>query len=35
LASFDHPLLLVDLASDMDFGLYVFDYTGKQPKPDF
>src|ERR671918_790719 len=26
------PLIL---ASDMDFGLYVFDYTGKRPKPDF
>jgi len=23
------------LASDQDFGLYIFDYTGKRPKPDF
>jgi hypothetical protein len=26
------PLIL---ASDRDFGLYIFDYTGKRPKPDF
>jgi hypothetical protein len=26
------PLIL---ASDRDYGLYIFDYTGKRPKPDF